>query len=407
MPMAGWRALLDPDIREFVLSHEGADVSALALKKPPNPVWSYKLILDQIKARAKAAAKVPGWLEVPDFVFPSADLMEQASSWPCAVYKASLIQGARIADLTAGAGIDAAALAQRAVTLVCAEKTPESAEILEHNLGILQKSGLFRADFQVHCGGSEEFISQMPPCDWVYLDPQRREGGRKGRYLFEDCSPDLLSMLPTLRGSGAKVMVKASPVLDIALAIEALGGVGAVHIVQWGGECKEVLYMIDGAAAEPAIHAVEIDDAGQVLKDFRFTMAQEQAAQAEIGSPEAYIYEPGAAFLKAGAFNLLATRLGLRKLHRNTHLYTSDHLVQGFPGKVYRIEDVRSPADGVADIAGAELVLRNYPGSTEALRAKLKLREGDSRRIFACTTQDERKKLIVCTKIACQKAGNG
>lgn len=405
--MAGWRALLDPDIRAFVVSHADADVSALALKKPPNSDWPYKLILDQIKARAKAVAKVPAWLELPDFVFPSADLMEQASSWPCAVYKASLIQGARIADLTAGAGIDAAALAGRAVILVCAEKTPESAEILEHNLGVLRQAGLFRADFQVHCGGSEAFIREMPLCDWVYLDPQRREGGRKGRYLFEDCSPDITQMLPELRKQGARVMLKASPVLDIALAVAALGGVGAVHVVQWGGECKEVLYMIDGAAAEPAIHAVEIDDAGQVLKDFRFTMAQEQAAQAEIGSPEAYIYEPGAAFLKAGAFNLLATRTGLRKLHRNTHLYTSGILVEGFPGKAYRIEDVRSPADGVADIAGAELVLRNYPGSTDALRAKLKLREGDSRRIFACTTQDERKKLIVCSKIACQNGGNG
>lgn len=405
--MTGWRALLDPDVRAFILSHSGADVSALALKKPPHPDWPYKLILGQIKARAKAAAKVPAWLDLPEIVFPSADLMEQASSWPCAVYKANLIQGGRVADLTAGAGIDAVALAGRAVTLVCAEKTPESAEILEHNLGILKKAGLFQADFQVHCGGSEALISQMPPCDWVYLDPLRREGGRKGRFLFEDCSPDITRMLPELRKAGAKVMLKASPVLDIALAIEALGGVGAVHIVQWGGECKEVLYMIDGAAGEPAIHAVEIDDAGQVLTAFCFTRAEEETAQAAYGMPEAYLYEPGAAFLKAGAFNLLASRFGLRKLHRNTHLYTSGDLIQGFPGKVYRIEDVRSPADGVADIAGAELVLRNYPGSTDELRAKLRLREGDSRRIFACTTQDERKKLIVCTKIACQSGGNG
>lgn len=405
--MEDWRALLAPDIRAFILSHAGADVSALALKKPPHPDWPYKLILDQIKARGKAATKVPAWLDLPEIVFPSADVMEQASSWPCAVYKASLIGGGRIADLTAGAGIDAAALARRAVTLVCAEKDSLHAEILEHNLGILRKAGHFRADFQVHGGGSEEFIGEMTPCDWVYLDPQRREGGRKGRFLFEDCSPDITAMLPELRKAGAKIMLKASPVLDIALAVEALGGVGAVHVVQSGGECKEVLYILDGAEGEPGIHAVDIDDEGRVLVEFQFKVAEEQAGQAEIGPPEAYIYEPGAAFLKAGAFNLLATRYGLRKLHRNTHLYTSDELVQGFPGKCYKIGDVRSPADGVADIAGAELVLRNYPGRTDDLRAKLRLREGDSCRIFACTTQDERKKLIVCSKIACQNAGNG
>lgn len=405
--MEDWRALLASDVRAFILAHEGADVSALALKKPPNPDWPYKLILDQIKARGKAAAKVPAWLDLPEIVFPSADLMEQASSGPCAVYKASLIGGGRIADLTAGAGIDAAALAGRAVTLVCAEKDSLHAEILEHNLRILRKAGHFRTDFQVHSGGSEEFIAQMPPCDWVYLDPQRREGGRKGRFLFEDCSPDITAMLPELRKTRAKVMLKASPVLDIALAVEALGGVGAVHIVQWGGECKEVLYILDGAEGEPGMHAVEIDDAGQVLTAFCFTRGEEGAAKAVFGMPEGYLYEPGAAFLKAGAFNLLAARLGLRKLHPNTHLYTSDAPVQGFPGKGYNIEDVRSPAEGVADIAGAELVLRNYPGRTDDLRAKLRLREGDSHRIFACTTQDERKKLIVCSKIACQNTGNG
>lgn len=405
--MEGWRALLAPDVRAFILAHEGADVSALALKKPPQKDWPYKLILDQIKARGKAAVKVPSWLAIPDLVFPSANLMEQASSWPCALYKALLIPGARAADLTAGAGIDAVALAGRAVTLICAEKDPQTAGILEHNLRILKQAGHFQADFKVHCGGSEEFIQEMPPCDRVYLDPQRREGDQKGRYLFEDCSPDITGMLPKLRRAGAQVVIKASPVLDLAQGITALGGASAVHIVQWGGECKEVLYVIGSAEREPAIHAVEIGETGRVLTAFSFTVAEEQASRAEIGPPEAYLYEAGPGFLKAGAFNLLGVRFGLRKLHPHTHLYTSQAPVDGFPGKCYRIEDVRNSADGVADLAGAELALRNYPGTTEALRARLKLREGSGMRIFACTMQDERKKLIVCSKIACQGTGNG
>ena len=68
--------ILDPEIKEFMRRNDDADIRELALKKPPSADWPYPLILDQIKARQKAAVKIPSWSEHPDIVFPSSDLIE-------------------------------------------------------------------------------------------------------------------------------------------------------------------------------------------------------------------------------------------------------------------------------------------------------------------------------------------
>lgn len=398
--MDRWRTLLAPDVRAFIESHDGADLSALALKKAPDPEWDYKLILDQIKARGKAKVKVPRWLGVPGLVFPSADLMEQASSWTCALYKASLAGGGTVADLTAGAGVDAAAFGGQGQRALCVERDSHNASLLEHNLRRLKEAGLLSADFEVHNADCADFVTAMPSCAWVYVDPQRRSGPQKGRFLFSDCSPDVTALLPFLKGRARRVMVKSSPVLDIARGIEEVGGVESVHVVQWNGECKEVLYIHNpqGGVEDPPIHAVEINNEGHVSCAFSFTMEEEREAKAETGAVESYLYEPGPAFMKAGGFNLMAARFGLRKLHPNTHLYTSQVFIKDFPGKVFTVEDVRRPGGGASDIGGAELVLRNYPGSVADLRARLKLAEGSDKRIFACTVHDDRKMLVVCSK---------
>ena len=105
-----WQALLTPEIQNFLHEHHNNDVRALALKKPPNPEWPYPLILDQIKARQKAKTKIPTWHETNGIIFPPSDTIEQASSEPCAKYKASLFKGKSFVDLTGGAGIDSWAM---------------------------------------------------------------------------------------------------------------------------------------------------------------------------------------------------------------------------------------------------------------------------------------------------------
>ena len=53
-------ALNDPEIKKFIADHAGDEVARLGLIKMPGG-WPRALILDQIRARQKAAGKVPDW----------------------------------------------------------------------------------------------------------------------------------------------------------------------------------------------------------------------------------------------------------------------------------------------------------------------------------------------------------
>ena len=65
---------------------------------------------------------------------------------------------------------------------------------------------------------------------------------------------------------------------------------------------------------------------------------------------------------------------GLRKLHPNTHLYTADHLVDGFPGRCFEVKGVtgfgkRALRDLCRSVEErANLTVRNFPGTVRSGR---------------------------------------
>ncbi|MCB1650466.1 MAG: SAM-dependent methyltransferase [Alphaproteobacteria bacterium] len=395
-----WQRLLDKDIQIFIRTHETDDVAALALKKAPDAAWDYRAVLEQIKARQKARKKVPQWFEeAKALVFPPSFVVEQASSAATALYKAGLVKGERFADLTGGMGVDSWALGQVFERGVCVERDAQAAALLAHNLGLLCEGRV-----EVVHAEAEMYVQTMKPVDFVYVDPQRRDAGQKGKYRLESCSPDILSLLPALLERAGVVMLKTSPMLDIREAIRVLGCVSAVHVVEWRGECKEVLYLLTSQAQnlEPddiPVRAVRIDDQGGALGSFEFTHGMESAAVCEYSLPLAYLYEPGPAFQKAGAFKSLAVRLGLKKLHEHTHLYTSESLVEGFPGRVFEVCEVYPAKAKALPFARANLAVRNFPQKAEDLVKLLKIKGGGDEYVFACTFMDGRKMLVHGRKV--------
>ena len=107
-----------------------------------------------------------------------------------------------------------------------------------------------------------------------------------------------------------------------------------------------------------------------------------------------YLYEPGPAFQKAGGFNVMAQKFGLKKLHRNTHLYTGAAPLPGFPGRSFEICGIYPVNKKELLLTQANLTLRNFPGDAESLRRKLGLKDGGENTLFACTLHDESKALI-------------
>ncbi len=439
-----WEILLDKDVQAFILEHEGDDVAALALKKPPNKDWPYPVILDQIKVRQKARLKTPKLRDTKGFVFPSHFLYEQVSSESCAAYKAQITRGLGgcFVDLTAGAGVDSFALAKNFTRGTLVEKNNRNASIILHNASRVGKGcgdsvcgeeGENSGDSEERKDNTEILIGESPKLDiknmcaeeyvrellvagekvsLVYIDPQRREGvgggRRKAIFDFELCSPNILELLPDLAKISNVVLIKAAPFLDIDKAVKQLGSVQNpridVYVVQWRGDCREVLYMLDFCSPEydngALINAVDLDDYGNVQNSISFHMNDEYNAQVCYAMPEVgeYICEPDPAFLKAGCFKYISQYFCMCKLHAHTHLYVCKKKREDFTGKIYKIIGIFPVKSRVLPVGAADIAVRNFPQSVAALRNKLGLRDGGKYRVYATTTYDNKHRLILCEK---------
>ncbi|MCD8562832.1 MAG: SAM-dependent methyltransferase [Alphaproteobacteria bacterium] len=390
-------ALLDPAVQDFIRAHDGADVAALALKKPPIPGWPWREVLEQIKARQKAARKCPHWLEAPGFIFPAPDTVEQASSDATSRYKAALVKASTFIDLTGGSGADSAACAAYAASGTIIEKDPASAALLAHNMNLLHPGKLM-----VITGAAEDILPTLPETELVILDPQRREGAKRGIFRLEDGLPNVWELLPVLRKKPVVAIESRRPYSDDRPnQLETLPCVSQAHVLEVAGECKEILYLMDFETktdTPPAITAAALDETGASLHRLSFTREEEEATPLITGVPEHYLFEPGPAFLKAGCFKLLAARYGLKKLAAHTHLYTGPAPCPDFPGRSFEILESLSAHKDTLKAAipelKANLTVRNFPDKVENLRKKWGLKEGGEDYLFACTLADDTKIIL-------------
>jgi len=192
--------------------------------------------------------------------------------------------------------------------------------------------------------------------------------------------------------------------LDISTAIKELQTVTRIDIIEWRGECKELLYHLDPSTTAPTpenipIHTVTLNDQGKPIHHLQHTRRSENDTPSNIAAPETYLYEPGPAFLKSGAFKTIAQHYTVKKLHPHTHLYTATQHYKNFPGKTFKILEIHSPSSKALTGKNADIATRNFPEKPEILRKKYKLKSNQNHMIFACTLHDETKALIECQKI--------
>jgi len=125
--------LLQQPIQKFIKDNLDAVVAQLALQKNPFPEISWNLILEQIACRQKAKDKLPKWFATDDIIYPTKISIEQTSSEKTAAYKASLISGNSIIDLTGGFGVDDYYFSKQFKTIVHCEMNAALSEIVAHN----------------------------------------------------------------------------------------------------------------------------------------------------------------------------------------------------------------------------------------------------------------------------------
>jgi hypothetical protein len=392
------------DLSSLLSQHQHDDVQQLALQRNRFPQLSdadFRFLLQQVEGKQRTRDKLPILNHLPDWWFPVRLSCEQCSSEATAGYKAQIRPTVchTLIDLTAGYGVDTFFMSENATEAHYVERNAELCAIAEHNFS------LYRPKIQVHNTTAEEFLSSLPIPNnpypiantLIYLDPARRSQSGGKVFRIEDCEPNVIELLSTLRQHASHIMIKFSPMLDITAALRVLGNDWDTHIVAVNNEVKEVLFL----TGTGVMHAVNIHTREMRTDRFFFSPADEHQAQLTIAADiQQYIYEPNAAIIKAGAFRLVGERYELRKLDTNTHLYTSDTYVSDFPGRVWEVieAEVKDPKKQLDTQAKYSILSRNYPLSPEEIRKKYKLKDGDDRYLLAARHQGK-PRLILATRI--------
>ncbi|MDU2099992.1 THUMP-like domain-containing protein [Bifidobacterium sp.] len=464
--------VMNDKTREFVAMHRDEDVRELALKAKRVDGLDLPLALDQIAGWRIASKKLPQWASCEGIVYPPHISMEQCSSQFTAQYKSEITQtllvpsatvharmsdsaesdmqtaksalhlsdsaesdtqeaktGLRMsdsaesdtlvakramADLTGGFGVDFSYLARGFSQATYVERQRHLCELAEHNMAAL---GLDQA--RIVCGDGVEYLSQMDPVDFIYLDPARRDEHGSRTYAIEDCTPNVLELRDLLLAKSRFTLVKLSPMLDWRKAVVDFdGAVREVHIVATGNECKELLLVLGRPAQANARDSVDGAGSYQCLAPHVFCVNDDQRIDYDsaeytqglrIGGrplPDAkrYLYEPNASIMKAGCFDLVEERFGVTQIGPSSHLFVSEQQIADFPGRGFAIEavgsmnkkDTKRLLNGVKQ---ANIAVRNFPLTAPQLRKKLKLADGGTVYLFGTTMQGGGHVLLRTSKI--------
>ena len=385
----------------FIEEHARADVRSLALQAKKYPEVDMAMAVVQIAGRQIAEAKIPSWYQVEGLLYPKHLSMEQCSSEATALYKMGLVEGKTFADLTGGFGIDCSFLSRKFKQADYVERQAELCELAGHNFPLL---GL---NIGVHNEDGVDYLKRMQPVDCLYLDPARRDGHGGKTVAISDCEPDVSALEELLVEKAKTVMVKLSPMLDLSLALKSLKHVQEVHIVSVNNECKELLLLLRKGvvSSEIKIHCEHIMNSCE-HQHYAFTLSEEHTSECPLAEAVgAYLYEPNASILKAGAYRSLTQTYPVEKLHASSHLYTSACFVEDFPGRRFKVEAVsgfgkKELKEFMQGMEKANLTIRNFPSTVAELRKRLKLKEGGEDYLFATTLADESKVLIKCRKMS-------
>lgn len=358
----------------------------------------------QIKARQKAKIKLPEWFENEDVIFPKMLSIEQCSSEITAKFKANLVSGETLIDLTGGMGVDVALMSKKFKKAFYFEQNADLLNVTKYNF---EQLGIKNVTFVE--GNSVENLSKVIPSNfkkiensWIYLDPHRRDDSGNKVVRLQDCEPNILAIKDLLFEYTDNILLKASPMLDIDLAMLDLGNVSQVYVVAVENEVKEVLFHLEKTKSEKIIlNAVNLTK--QHTTTLSFNKFEEKNASIILGTPKQYLYEPNAAIMKSGGFRYIAQHFDLQKIAPHSHLYTSEELVANFQGRVFKILAVckvdKKEISKYLSENKANITIRNFPLTVQQIRDKLKLSDGGSEYLFATTDAKNQKIVIVCRKI--------
>lgn len=371
----------------------------------------------------KLQSKIPSWAGVEGLQLPQSLALEQCSSEQSALFKASLLasllpESAIIADFTGGLGVDSWAFAGRFSKVFHFERDAALSAIFEHNIGLLPHKA------SVYCRNAEitpDFLGQLEEegfrADCIFLDPARRnrEGGKV--FLLEECSPNIMELLPRLALLSPRLLLKLSPMADITMLIRRLGhnsaGFKLSRIVVLGikHEVKELLVLLENGqpASETELHIVN--------NNISLNISQIQPGIALDGtsSERPFLLEADSVLLKAAAQDLAVQVFGAQKIAPQSRLFLCGKELERHFGhpllnfyKIFRVEEnLPFSKENLRELSVRHPRLEvssSLQGlSSEELQKRMKVRSGLAPNglhyhLFACR-QEQAKRLLLCSGV--------
>lgn len=375
--------ILNKEIQNYINANLHTDLHSLLLKKSPFLEVSMQEIVQQIKGKIVAQKKFPFLLK-EGIIFPPQLSLEQSSSEKTAVYKSQILNGQKFIDLTSGFGIDAYYLSENFDEITLVEQNTDLLEIVKHNWEVLGKKARFINQ------KLEDFLNEnQETFDVIYLDPARRDQNKNKVFLLEDLSPNILEIQDQLRSISKEIVIKLSPLIDLKYLVSVLKNISRMDIIAVKNDVKEIVVFLSKEQSKSIqCHCINLENEES---DFKFQFEEEENAVAEYSESEKFIYIPNNTILKAGIFNLISEKFNLKKLHPNTHIYTSDIKINHFPGRIFEMEVIDSKH--IKNKNQYNIISKNYPLKPEEIKKKYGLKDGGEH--YLIFTQSKKGKIIL------------
>ncbi|PWI29206.1 SAM-dependent methyltransferase [Flavobacteriaceae bacterium LYZ1037] len=389
-------AVLNIENQAFINKNINTDLAVLLFKKHTKLHVDIKVLIEQIEAKKRCKKKLPTWFQTSNIYYPNKLNIEQTSSEITAKYKASLISGNSIIDITGGFGVDCFYFSKYFRTVIHCEIDKELSKIVSHNFKQLESSNIQT----ITKDGVLYLKDENSKFDWIYIDPSRRHDSKGKVFFLYDCLPNVPEHIDLLFNCSTNILIKTSPLLDLTIGITELKHVKTIHIVAVNNEVKELLWILEKNNIETDIQIRTVNISSKNEEHFSFNLINESTAESKYSLPLTYLFEPNAAILKSGGFNSISIQLQLKKLHQHSHLYTSNRLIE-FPGRQFIIEQIvpyNKKQFKKIGVDKANVTTRNFPESVETIRKKLGIKVGGNKYIFATTNLENQKILIICIK---------
>ena len=387
--------ILQQDIQDHINNHLKSDIHKLILKGVPFEEVTVQEVANQVICKQKSEKKLPSWFDAKNVYYPPKISIEQTSSETAANYKASLVSGKKLLDLTGGFGVDSFYFSSSFNTVDHCEIDANLSKIAAHNFKKLNKTNITCLDEN----GIDYLKKLSNSFNVIYVDPSRRSDSKGKVFLLKDCEPNIPKYIDLLLNKTKTILIKNSPILDITSAIKELKFVKEIHIVAIRNDVKELLYILE-KEYNGEIKINTINFSKKNTQKFNFLLNKKTISNYQ--EPLDYLYEPNAAILKSGGFHEITAQLDVYKIHQHSHLYTSKKNIK-FPGRGFKIIAVL-PYDKKKIVKllpnkKANITTRNFHKSVAQIRKELKIKDGGDDYLFFTTNLHNTLICIYCKKL--------